>query len=290
MSVYRAGRLVASYPAGEVDDDEVIRAMCGRSVERMVPTAPPVSRDARTMLEVKAFRPASATRGTNLSVRSGEILGVGGLVGQGQLEFFHALFGDTHYSGTIFVRGQAVRIRTPTDAIDAGIGISLVPADRKTEGLLLRRSVRENIGLASMRAFSRWGVVSGNRERHAVEREVGRLNIVTAGLRQPVGRLSGGNQQKAVIAKWLLTEGDIFLLYDVTRGVDVGAKAEIYKIVLGLAERGAAILYYSTELDELLRLCHRVAVFHDGYAEQVLEHDELTDTALVNAAFGRTAA
>jgi ribose transport system ATP-binding protein len=183
-----------------------------------------------------------------------------------------------------------VRIRKPTDAIGAGIGISLVPADRKTEGLLLRRSVRANIALASMRSFSRWGVVSGARERQAVEGQIERLQIVTAGLNQQVGRLSGGNQQKSVIAKWLLTESDIFLLYDVTRGVDIGAKAEIYKIVLGLAERGAAILYYSTELDELTRLCHRVAVFHDGYAAQMLEQDELTDAALVSAAFGRTAA
>jgi ribose transport system ATP-binding protein len=290
MAVYRAGRLVATYPVGEVDDDEVIRAMCGRSIDRMIPTPRPVSHDARTVLAVESFRPGSTTRATNLSVRAGEILGVGGLVGQGQLEFFRGLFGDTHYSGSILIRGEAVRIRRPADAVEAGIGISLVPADRKTEGLLLKRSVRENIALASMRTFSRWGVVSGDREREAVQEEIDRLKIVTAGLGQPVGRLSGGNQQKSVIAKWLLTESKIFLLYDVTRGVDVGAKAEIYRIVLGLADRGAAIVYYSTELDELLRLCHRVAVFHDGYAQQVLEQHELTDTTLVSAAFGRTAA
>jgi ribose transport system ATP-binding protein len=290
MSVYRAGELVATYPAQDVDDDEVIRAMCGRSVDRLVPTPSPVTHKAPRVLEVEDFRPAGATRPTNLFVRAGEILGVGGLVGQGQLEFFHALFGDSHYSGSIIVRGEIARIRKPTDAIKAGIGISLVPADRKTEGLLLKRSVRENIALASMRTFSRWGVVSGTRERHAVEGEIDRLHIVTAGLNQQVGRLSGGNQQKSVIAKWLLTESDIFLLYDVTRGVDIGAKAEIYKIVLTLAQRGAAILYYSTELDELTRLCHRVAVFHDGFAAQILEQHELTDAALVSAAFGRAAA
>jgi ribose transport system ATP-binding protein len=123
-----------------------------------------------------------------------------------------------------------------------------------------------------------------------VEGAISRLRIATTGLRQPVGRLSGGNQQKAVIAKWLLSEGQIFLLYDITRGVDIGAKAEIYRIVLGLAERGATILYYSTDLDELLRLCHRVAVFHDGSLAAMLDKSELTDRALVSAAFGRGAA
>ena len=290
LSVYRAGSLVATYAIGDVDDDEVIRAMCGRSVERLVPSPPPLSRDAAAVLQVEEFRPTSASKPTNLSVRAGEIVGVGGLVGQGQLEFFHALFGDFNYSGTIRIRGEVVRIHRPTDAIEAGMGISLMPADRKTEGLLLRRSVKENISLAAIRGFSRWGILSATKERIAVEDEISRLQIVTAGLKQPVGRLSGGNQQKAVIAKWLLTDSNIFLLYDVTRGVDIGAKAEIYKIVLDLAERGAAILYYSTELDELLRLCHRVAVFHDGYVTQILEKTEMTDTALVSAAFGRSAA
>jgi ribose transport system ATP-binding protein len=223
-------------------------------------------------------------------VRAGEIVGVGGLVGQGQLEFLHALFGDGRHTGTIRIRGRDARIRRPTDAIRHGMDIALVPADRKTEGLLLRRSVRENIALAALRNFSRWGVIGGARERAAVESEIERLHIVTSGLRQPVGRLSGGNQQKAVIAKWLLSDSEIFLLYDITRGVDIGAKAEIYRIVLALAERGAAILYYSTDLDELLRLCHRVAVFHDGSVATTLEKGELTDTALVSAEFGRSAA
>ena len=158
--------------------------------------------------------------------------------------------------------------------------IALVPADRKTEGLLLRRSVRENIALASLRNFSRWGVIGGAGAGARSRARSSRLHIVTSGLRQPVGRLSGGNQQKAVIAKWLLSDSEIFLLYDITRGVDIGAKAEIYRIVLALAERGAAILYYSTDLDELLRLCHRVAVFHDGSVATTLEKGELTDTAL----------
>jgi ribose transport system ATP-binding protein len=239
---------------------------------------------------VESFRSAAAKRPSSLSVRSGEIVGVGGLVGQGQLEFLHALFGDGRHTGTIRVRGRAVRIRRPTDAIRLGMDIALVPAERKTEGLLLRRSVRENIALAALRKFSRWGILDGARERAAVEAEIDRLRIVTAGLRQPVGRLSGGNQQKAVIAKWLVSDSEIFLLYDITRGVDIGAKAEIYRIVLALAHRGAAILYYSTDLDELLRLCHRVAVFHDGSVATVLDKAELTDTALVSAAFGRSAA
>ena len=220
----------------------------------------------------------------------GEILGVGGLVGQGQLDFFRALFGDARYQGTIRVKGQTVRIRRPTDAIRAGMGIALVPAERKTEGLLLRRSVRENIALASLRTFSRWGVLTGGLSGAPPLTSSSRLHIVTSGLRQPAGRLSGGNQQKVVIGKWLLSKSDIFLLYDVTRGVDIGAKEEIYRIVLELAKNGAAVLYYSTDMEELLRLCHRVAVFHDGFVIRVLEHEELSDTVLVSAAFGRSEA
>jgi ribose transport system ATP-binding protein len=289
LSVYRSGRLVATYPIADANDNDVIQAMCGRPVEQLVPSPLPLDAEAPTVLEVEDFHAGVAKSPSDLSVHAGEIVGVGGLVGQGQLEFFHALFGDGHYSGTIRIRGEPVRIRRPTDAIRLGMGIALVPADRKSEGLLLRRSLRENIALAALRDFSRWGILAASRERSAVEGEVDRLHIVTAGLGQPVGRLSGGNQQKAVIAKWLLSESQIFLLYDITRGVDIGTKAEIYRIVLGLAERGAAILYYSTDLDELLRLCHRVAVFHDGSLAAMLDKGELTDTALVSAAFGRSA-
>jgi ribose transport system ATP-binding protein len=287
LGVYRAGRLVASYAVDAADDDEVMRAMCGRDVERMVPSPLPLPETAPTALSVEQFRCGRSRSTTDLELRAGEILGVGGLVGQGQLEFFRALFGDARYDGTIRIHGREVRIHRPTDAIRAGMGIALVPAERKTEGLLLKRSVRENIALASLKSFSRWGVLAGAREKAGVSDVVERLHIVTSGLRQPAGRLSGGNQQKAVIGKWLLSKSDVLLLFDVTRGVDIGAKEEIYKIVIALANQGAAVLYYSTDMEELLRLCHRVAVFHDGYVANVLEKADLTDTALVSAAFGR---
>jgi ribose transport system ATP-binding protein len=287
LGVYRAGHLVKTFLAGEADDDDVMRAMCGRDVDRMIPSPPPLGPGAPTVLAVEGFRLHGSRGTTDLDLHAGEILGVGGLVGQGQLEFFRALFGDARYQGTIRVKGKAVRIRRPTDAIRAGLGIALVPAERKTEGLLLRRSVRENMALASLRTFSRWGVMNGGTERPAVRDMVGRLHIVTSGMRQPAGRLSGGNQQKLVIGKWLLSKSDIFLLYDVTRGVDIGAKEEIYRIVLELANNGAAILYYTTDMEELLRLCHRVAVFHDGFVVRLLAREQLSDTALVSAAFGR---
>ena len=288
LGVYRAGRLVSTFRAGEADDDEVMRAMCGRDVERMIPTPPPLDPGAPMVLSVEGFRLPRSRGKTDLGLHAGEILGVGGLVGQGQLDFFRALFGDERHQGTIRVKDKAVRIRRPTDAIRAGMGIALVPAERKTEGLLLRRSLRENMALASLRTFSRWGLLNGGAERSAVVDIVDRLHIVTPGLRQPAGRLSGGNQQKVVIGKWLLSESDIFLLYDVTRGVDIGAKEEIYRIVLELAKKGAAVLYYTTDMEELLRLCHRVAVFHDGFVTRMLEREELSDTVLVSAAFGRS--
>jgi ribose transport system ATP-binding protein len=290
LGVYRAGRLVNTFPADVAVDDEVMRAMCGRDVERMIPSPPPLDPNKPTVLAVESFRTGRSHSRTNLDLHAGEILGVGGLVGQGQLDFFRALFGDARYQGVIRVKGKTVRIRRPTDAIRAGMGIALVPAERKTEGLLLRRSLRENLALASLKTFSRWGVITNSSERQAVVDIVSRLHIVTSGLSQPAGRLSGGNQQKTVIGKWLLSKSDILLLYDVTRGVDVGAKEEIYRIVLELAQRGAAVLYYSTDMEELLRLCHRVAVFHDGFVNRTLEREELSDTVLVSAAFGRSEA
>jgi ribose transport system ATP-binding protein len=286
LAVYRGGKLVARYFARNVNDGEVMRAMCGREVERMVPAPPALDPDARVVLSVRELRVRGSRGTTNLDLKAGEILGVGGLVGQGQLEFFRALFGDAPYQGVIYVRGKPLRIRRPADAIRAGIGIAFVPAERKTEGLLLRRSLRENIALASLRAFSRWGVLEASRENEAVKRLMSQLHIVAPGPRQPVIRLSGGNQQKAVIAKWLMSQSDIFLLYDVTRGVDVGAKQELYHLVLSLVKAGAGVLYYSTDTEELVGLCHRVAVFHDGFVIRVIARQELTDRALVSAAFG----
>jgi ribose transport system ATP-binding protein len=287
LAVYRGGRLVSTFDTAGVDDDEVMRAMCGRDVDRMIPSPKPLDPGAPTVLSVEGLRVHGSRGRTDLKLHAGEILGVGGLVGQGQLEFFRALFGDTGYQGKICVKGKAVRIRRPTDAIAAGLGIAYVPPERKTEGLLLRRSLRENVALASLKAFSRWGVLNGDAERAAVNGVVDNLHIVTSGLRQPAGRLSGGNQQKVVIGKWLLRESDILLLYDITRGVDVGAKEEIYRIVLRVADEGKAVLYYSTDMEELLRLCHRVAVFHDGFVGRLIEREQLSDTAIVAAAFGR---
>jgi ribose transport system ATP-binding protein len=223
-------------------------------------------------------------RGIDLDVRAGEVVGVGGLQGQGQLELFLSLFGVLRAHGQIEVDGTPVTIRSPRQALNAGIGLALVPEDRQNQGLLLPKSVRENLTLAVARRFARYGVLDLAQERALVADAVRRLNIVLASPEQPVGSLSGGNQQKVVIAKLLLTQARVLLLYDLTRGVDVGTKGEIFQLIRQLAEDGYAILFFSTDMQELLHVADRVAVISDGTVSGLLEGDEITEPAILRAA------
>jgi ribose transport system ATP-binding protein len=223
-------------------------------------------------------------RGIDLDVRAGEVVGVGGLQGQGQLEVFLSLFGVLRARGQIEVDEKPVTIRSPRQALNAGIGLALVPEDRQNQGLLLPKSVRENLTLAVARRFAHYGVLDLAQERALVADAVRRLNIVLASPEQPVGSLSGGNQQKVVIAKLLLTQARVLLLYDLTRGVDVGTKGEIFQLIRELAEDGYAILFFSTDMQELLHVADRVAVISDGTVSALLEGDDITEPAILRAA------
>jgi ribose transport system ATP-binding protein len=221
----------------------------------------------------------------DLIARAGEVVGLGGLDGQGQREFFFALFGVLRgVSGDIRVDGAAVSPASPRAAKRAGSGIALVPEDRKTDGLMLPMGVRENLSLAALDALSRAGVIDRARESEAAERVVRQLSIKAPDLDDAVGTLSGGNQQKVVIAKWLLNAPRIILLSDPTRGIDVGTKQEIYALLRQLAASGAAVLLYSTDYAELIGCCDRVAVFFDGRIVRWLQGDALTEHALVSSA------
>jgi ribose transport system ATP-binding protein len=225
-------------------------------------------------------------RDVSFSIRPGEILGVGGLAGQGQRELFLTLFGARRPSaGTTSVRGKRVHIRKPGDAIRAGVGIALVPEDRKSEGLFLPMPVRDNLSLVVLPRLSRLGVVSRSRENDTTGSIVRRLAIKTAAPnRTPVENLSGGNQQKVLIGRWLMADADVVLLYDVTRGVDVATKHDIYELIVQLGREGKAVLLFSSETEEVARLSHRVIVLREGRVAAELTGEDIDAEAVVAAA------
>ncbi|RWE05054.1 MAG: sugar ABC transporter ATP-binding protein, partial [Mesorhizobium sp.] len=221
----------------------------------------------------------------SLSIAAGEVVGLGGLDGQGQRELLLAFFGVLRgLSGQILVDGKPVSIASPSAASDDRVGMALIPEDRKTEGLMLPMTVRENLSFAALDRLSKAGVIDRGAEQRLIDDMVGLLAIKTAGLDIPVGALSGGNQQKVVIAKWLMRQPRIILLNDPTRGIDVGTKQELYQLMRKLADAGAAILFYSTDYDELIGCCDRVLVLYDGAVKRELVGADITERALIASA------
>lgn len=287
VTVLRNGARVGSWRLGEVDSDELVSAMLGRKLEQLYPPRTAVLRNDST-LRVEQLRVGRRVRGVDLEVRAGEIVGVCGLEGQGQRELFLALYGVLRSTGAIFVEGVEHRIRSPRDAIDAGVGIACIPEDRKNEGILPTLSVRENLTLPSLKKISRFGVMLPSRERALVKPVIGELQIGSGDREQVVGKLSGGNQQKVVIGKFLLAGIKVLLVYDLTRGVDVGTKAAIFQKLEDLAAEGYAVLFYSTDLAELVNVPHRVIVIFDGEIIQQYQQGEFTEDQLVSAMVGRS--
>ncbi|MBC5785944.1 sugar ABC transporter ATP-binding protein [Ramlibacter sp. USB13] len=283
-SVFRNGTRVATFEAGTRSDAQVLEMMIGRDIAHAFPPKPqPPAATVPAILETRGLGWAGRLHGIDLAVRPGEIVGLGGLDGQGQRELFLALFGVLRgVAGDVRVDGRAVRVRGPRHA--RALGIALVPEDRKTDGLLLPMSVHDNLSLAALDRLSRAGVLRAKAENEAVAGMVRRLAIKAADPADAVGTLSGGNQQKVVIGKWLLTAPRILLLNDPTRGIDVGTKQEIYALVRALAAEGAAVLLYSTDYAELIGCCDRVAVFYAGRIVRWLEGAALTERALVASA------
>ena len=237
------------------------------------------------MLECRNLSWADRLNDISLTVRAGEVVGLGGLDGQGQRELLLAFFGVLRsLSGQVLIDGKPVSIASPAAARKNRIGMALIPEDRKTEGLMLPMTVRENLSFASLDRVSRGGVIDRAAEQRLIDDMVKLLAIKTAGLDIPVGALSGGNQQKVVIAKWLMRQPRIILLNDPTRGIDVGTKQEMYQLLRKLADAGAAILYYSTDYDELIGCCDRVLVLYDGAIKRELVGAELTERALIATA------
>jgi ribose transport system ATP-binding protein len=279
ITVFRAGKEVGTYT--ELDEDHAVTLMTDRRVDAHYP-ARSVLRAPTPALEVKGLIGVGVT-GASLTLHKGEVLGMGGLAGHGHRELFFMLFGAARATGgTVMLEGRPVRLSNPRAAIRAGI--ALVPEDRKSEGLLLSIGVRENLTLAILRRVSRCGVI-GKRQEQALCRHMSdRLKIRAAGLGSRVGALSGGNQQKVLLGRWLLADCRILLFYDVTRGVDVATKHEIYDLMMRLAGQGKAILFYSSEAEELAHLAHRVLVMREGRIAAELSGEALTAERIVAAA------
>jgi ribose transport system ATP-binding protein len=280
------GRSVASYPAGTKTDKEVIELMIGRKYDGVFPAKPPLPEVERaTRLEVRDLSWTSRLNTVSLQLHAGEIVGLGGLDGQGQRELLLALFGVLRgVSGQVKVDGHPVAIGGPGVAKRADIGMAMIPEDRKTEGLMLPMSVRDNLSFASLDRLSRFSVVDNAAERSAVDRIMRLLSVRSEGTDQPATSLSGGNQQKLVIGKWLMLAPRIILLDDPTRGIDVGTKHEIYELLRKLADEGAAILFYTTDYLELVGCCDRVLVMVEGQVRRELVGAEITERALVASA------
>jgi ABC-type sugar transport system ATPase subunit len=281
--VLKDGRVTANLVTAATSEDEIVRFMVGRELvhdfKREETTRPEV------VLEVSHLA-SRWHRDVSFSIRAGEILGFGGLVGAGRTELAKVIFGDyPRAGGTVRLLGRDRDIRSPSDAIAAGIG--LAPENRKAEGLILVRSVIENASMAVYRRLSRWGVLSDRRMIEKVAPVIRALDVKTPSMEQEVGKLSGGNQQKVVLSRWLAAGPRLLILDEPTRAVDVGAKAEIYRLIDRLARDGMAIMLISSEMPELLALSDRIVVMNGGRLSPVIEKKDATEEIVVSYALGK---
>ncbi|MCC6613777.1 MAG: sugar ABC transporter ATP-binding protein [Anaerolineae bacterium] len=280
-TVLRNGYSVGTRPISETNGRELVELMIEGATQPDARERAPVPADAHVRLRVTNLS-AGPLRDVSFSLRDGELLGLGGLQGQGQSELLLALFGAMPSTGTITLSGETVHFRHPRQAMKHEI--AFVPGDRASEGLLLSRSILENLHLPS---WHKYGIpLRMKQARASAQANAEELRLVAESLDAPVSSLSGGNAQKVVIGKWLLRDPKLLLLNDPTKGVDVGAKAEFYGLLTELRKSGAAILFYSSDDDELLGLCDRVLVFHDGQLSAELQGDQVNRTNLVAASMG----
>ncbi len=284
-SVFRNGRHIETFAMGTKSPDDIVQLMIGREIAGQFPPKPVRARPA-PRLEVRNLAWENRLKGVSLSVGPGEIVGLGGLDGQGQKELLLGLFGVLRsMHGEVVVDGKPIHAHSPVDAKSPAVGMALIPEDRKTEGLMLPMSIADNLVCASMNTLTSGLFVDKSKETKAVASAIQRLQIKIGSPEDAVSTLSGGNQQKVVIAKWLMTNPRIILLNDPTRGIDVGTKQEIYKLLRTLADEGAAILFYSTDYEELIGCCDRVAVMVDGRVSRELEGDAITEKNIISSAF-----
>ncbi|HEX4013739.1 MAG TPA: sugar ABC transporter ATP-binding protein [Candidatus Cybelea sp.] len=289
IAVMRDGSIVAEKASADFSPGEIVRLMVGRQLDAHFPELVAVAPDAPVRLEVRSLSRRPALQDVSFSVRSGEIVGLAGLIGAGRTEILRVIAGaDVAESGEVRVDGAAVR--RGDIAGDIAAGVAFITEDRKAQGLVLGMTVRENVSLAHLADFvDRDLLVDVARERAATKRMIEQLQIRTPGTEQLVSNLSGGTQQKVVLAKWLLGNAGVFLFDEPTRGIDVGAKAEIYRIMLELAARGAAIVMVSSDLPEVLGMAHRILVIRGGKIAAEFARAEATPERVISFATGAAA-
>jgi len=263
ISVLRNGEKVGTFQTKEVSDSQIVEKMLGHHLVKGLRSAEKVVTKEDVILQVENAYCLPELKPTNLFVHKGEILGMAGLAGQGQMDFFKILFGIQPCPACqVIVQGQSVHIKSPIDAIKAGI--VFLPAERNNNTMFLGLSTKQNMTVAILKKISDYGWLNQKQEEKLVDSISKSLNININHLNNRISSLSGGNQQKALLGKWLLTNSSILLLYDPTRGVDIGTKFEIIKFVKQIAESGKTVIYYSTDIDELVEISDRVIVFYQG--------------------------
>lgn len=285
ITVMRDGEYIKTLNTPETSLDEIIQAMVGRTIYEEPKTCSAVAEDAPVVLEVKNLS-SPEVKNVSFQLHKGEILGFAGLMGAGRTETARLIFGaDPMTGGTILRNGKEIKIKTPTDAVQAGIGY--LSEDRRRYGLATGLSVSANTILADMKSFCSKGFINDKKINETTQRYIERINIKTPSTAQLIRNLSGGNQQKVIIAKWLVRDCDVLIFDEPTRGIDVGAKSEIYKLMTELAEEGKSIIMISSELQEVLRMSDRVACMCEGRLTKILDIQDASQETIMKYATQR---
>lgn len=283
ITILRDGQYVGTRNIPETNMDEIVKMMIGREIGERYPERNTKLGDI--VFEVKDLNCPGVFKNVNFNVRAGEVLGVAGLMGAGRTEIMQSIFGNMpHVTGQIFMNGKEIHNKNPWDAMDNGIGF--ITEDRKTEGLMLEESIMKNISIANLGRISQKGVLNKKREQEMTQQGIEDLHIKCTGAQHACGNLSGGNQQKVVFAKWIFTEPKVLILDEPTRGVDIGAKKEIYSIINKLADTGVAIIMVSSELPEILGMSDRVMVVHEGKIGGFIDKKEANQENIMILATG----
>lgn len=289
LTVLRNGMAVHEGQVHDVSDDEIVRLIIGRSLSATFPAVKDCSLGGAAALAAQDLCLGDALQNASFALKKGEVLGVAGLQGMGQLELFSLCFGVAiPTAGKLLVDGVPTVLSAPTDAITAGIAMGFIPEDRKTEGLFLSLTGRENISLPVIGDYARFGIIDQAAETRDVAAALTTLQVDERAVRLPASAFSGGNQQKMILARWHLAESRILLMYDPTRGVDIGTKAEIYRQIRAFVAQGNSVLLYSTEIEEVVNLSDRVLVFYGKRIAQTLERSEISEHRIMEIALGQT--
>lgn len=286
LSVLRDGEFVKTLAVAETSKEQLIKLMIGREITQEFPVRSVVDSNDQpeVVLQVKNIC-TSKLNNVSFELRKGEIIGLAGLVGSGRTEIARALFGaDKIQSGVIVAHGESIQINDPSSAIKHGI--CLIPEDRKNDGLMLSLPIATNISIAIIRELSRFSFINPSKEKTRINEQINQLSIKLASTKNPVSSLSGGNQQKIVLAKWLLTQSEIIIFDEPTRGIDVGTKREIYDLLFMLKKNGKSIILISSEISEVINLSDRIIVLHEGTVQGELDYSQATEDVLLAMASG----